>query len=155
MKSIERIVVGIDFSVYSPKVLEYAVDIAGRTSAEIIAVNVINKPRIEDTLKEIHDEDSWKQILDNYLDDELKKRTLKMNEFTAQWVPKGLSLKTIIRSGVPFEEILKVVDDEHSDFLVMNSRGRTDFQDYMFGTTAEKIFRYSPVSVLSLNLMKE
>lgn len=155
MKSIKRIVVGIDFSVYSPKVLEYAVDIAGRTSAEIIAVNVINKPRIEDTLKEIHDEDSWKQILDNYVDDELKKRTLKMNELTAQWVPKGVSLKTIIRSGVPFEEILKVVDDEHSDFLVMNSRGRTDFQDYMFGTTAEKIFRYSPVSVLSLNLMKE
>ena len=154
MKNIKRIVVGVDFSVYSPKVLEYAAESADRISAEIVAVNVINKRRIEETITATHDEDLFKQILESYVKDETEKRKIKMDDLIDQWVPKTVSFRTIIRSGVPFEEILKVVDEENADLLVISSRGRTDFQDYMFGTTAEKIFRYSPVSVLSLNLMK-
>ena len=38
MKIIKRIVVCIDFSVYSADLLEYAAGVAERTSAEIIAV---------------------------------------------------------------------------------------------------------------------
>ena len=154
MKNIKRIVVGIDFSVYSPEILEYAAECADRMSADIIAVNVINKKRIEDTITATQDEDVFKQILESYVNDETKKRKIKMDDLIEQRVPKTVSFTTIIRSGVPFEEILDVVDDEKADLLIISSRGRTDFQDYMFGTTAEKIFRYSPVSVLSLNLMK-
>ena len=43
MEILKRIVVAIDFSVYSPQILEYAGELAERTSAEIIAVNIINK----------------------------------------------------------------------------------------------------------------
>jgi nucleotide-binding universal stress UspA family protein len=153
MISIQRIVVGIDFSSYSSRVLEYAAKSAERMSSEIIAVNVINKRQIEDTLTVIHDEEMSQQIMESYVNDETEKRKIKMNALTKKIVPKGVSYRTVITSGVPFEEILKVIDDEGADLLIVSSRGRTNFQDYMFGTTAEKVFRYCPVSVLSLNLM--
>lgn len=155
MNSIKRIVVGVDFSVNSPRVLKYAAESAERMSAEIVAVNVINQRRMRDTMTVIHDEVMCRQIMESYVNDETEKRKVKMNALINSWVPKEVSYRTIIRTGMPFEEILKVIDDEDGDLLVISSRGRTDFQDYMFGTTAEKLFRHSPVSVLSLNLMDE
>lgn len=155
MNNIKRIVVGVDFSVYSPRVLKYAAESAERMSAEIFAVNVINQRRIRDTMTVIHDEEKCRQIMESYMNDETEKRKIKMNALINSWVPKEVSYRTIIRTGMPFEEILKVVDDEDANLLIISSRGRTNFQDYMSGTTAEKLFRYSPVSVLSLNLMDE
>ena len=155
MNNIKRIVVGVDFSAYSPRILKYAAESAERMSAEIVAVNVINQRRIKDTITVIHDEKVRKQIMESYVTDETEKRKIKMNSLINSLVPKEVSYRTIIRTGIPFEEILKVVDDEDANFLIISSRGRTNFQDYMFGTTAEKLFRYSPVSVLSLNLIDE
>jgi K+-sensing histidine kinase KdpD len=47
MKSIKRMVVGIDFSIYSERGIEYAAWAAERDFAEIVAVSVINKRQIE------------------------------------------------------------------------------------------------------------
>ena len=153
MKTIKRIVVGVDFSVYSPEILECAAGVAERTSSEIVAVSIISNRRIEDILTAVKDEHLARKILRKFIKDETKRRIENLKTLISQWVPKQVSTRTIIRPGVPYEEILKVVDDENADILVINSRGRTKFQDYMFGTTAEKIFKHSPVSVLSLNLM--
>jgi PAS domain S-box-containing protein len=48
--------------------------------------------------------------------------------------------------------IIRIVEEEDADLLVINSKGRTNFQDYMYGATSEKIFGHCPVSILSLNL---
>jgi len=155
MNRIKRIAVGVDFSVYSPRVLKYAAESAERMSAEIIAVNVFNQRRMKEAIGMIHDEETCRKIMDTYVNDEMEKRNIKMNALINSSMPKEVSYRTIIRTGMPFEEILKVIDDEDANLLIISSRGRTDFQDYMFGTTAEKLFRHAPVSVLSLNLIDE
>lgn len=154
MKIIKRIVGCVDFSVYSPDILEYAAVVAERTSAEIVVVHVINKRLIESLKNELHESEYSSISLEKFTDDERRKRSLLLDDLISQWVPNKIATKTIIRIGVPFEEILKVVDEEEADLLVISSKGRTNFQDYMFGTTAEKIFRHSLVPVLSLNLRK-
>ena len=154
MQLIKRIVVGVDFSNYTPMILEYAAGIAERNAAELVAVNVINKARIDDVVAEIDDEKLTKEVMAKFINDEIEKRTVKIGDLLGQWVPKNVVARAVIRSGVPFEEILEVVDEEDADLLVMSSRGRTNFQDFMFGTTAENLFRYCPVSILSLNLLQ-
>lgn len=152
MEILKRIVVAIDFSVYSPQILEYAAELAERTSAEIIAVNIINKKLFENVEKEFDDDYLYKFSLEKFIDDETERRIENLDALISQWVPKQVPTRRIIRGGVPFEEILKIVDEEGADLLIINSKGRTNFQDYMYGTTSEKIFGHSPVSVLSLNL---
>jgi nucleotide-binding universal stress UspA family protein len=154
MKNIQRIIVCIDFSIYSPEIIEYAAGVAERNSAEIVAVNVINQRLIESLKKEFAVSDFHTFSLDKFIADEIRKRTLNLDDLIKKYVSDNIPTRISIKSGVPYEEILKVVDDENADLLVISSKGRTNFHDYMFGTTAEKIFRHSPVSVLSLNLRK-
>jgi len=152
MKTIQRIVAAIDFSVYSQKILECAAGVAERNSAEIVAVNIINKRLFQSIQKEFDDDHLCVFSLDKFILDETRNRTKNLQDMLTKWVPKHLPNKIVIRGGVPFEEILKVVDEEDADLIVVNSKGRTNFQDYMYGTTSEKIFTHSPVSILSLNL---
>ena len=152
MENIHKIIVGIDFSIYSARIIQYAAGIAERNQAELIAVSVINKRQI-DYIKEIcKHQDPGTITLEKFINDETRRRTVNIEELVRQWVPKNVATRTIIRSGVPFEEILQAVDDEDADLVVISSKGRTNFKDYMFGTTSEKIFRHCPVSLLSLNL---
>ena len=152
MKTIKKIAVGVDFSVYSKEILKYAAGIANLYPAEIIAVNVINRRQIEYLDAEMNSEDPETFSSKKFISDETEKRAAELAEMIAQWVPKSVPSQIVIRSGVPYEEILMVVNDEKVDLLVINSKGRSTFRDYMFGTTAEKIFRHCPVSLLSLNL---
>jgi nucleotide-binding universal stress UspA family protein len=153
MKNIKKIVVPIDFSEYSPQILEYASGVATRNLAEIVAVNVLDKRQIENVTTVLNYGSNIFSV-EKYLDDETRWRRNQLDDLVSRWVSEQVPTKTRIISGAPFEEILKVLDDEKADLLIINSKGRTDFQDYMYGTTSEKIFRHSPVSVLSLNLRK-
>jgi nucleotide-binding universal stress UspA family protein len=152
MKTIKRIVVGIDFSSYAQRIMEYGAGIAERNMAELIAVNVINKRQIDYIKTVCKDEDPNVFSLTKLINDETARRNHKMDDLIRQCVPTTVSTRPIIMVGVPFEEILDVVDNEHADVVVISSKGRTNFHDYIFGTTSEKIFRHCPVPVLSLNL---
>lgn len=152
MTNIKTIVVPIDFSEYSPRILECSAEVAKRNSAEIVAVHVIDKCQI-DTLKTVSNYSNPNTFsVEVFLNEETKRLMDELNNLVNQWVEKQVTTKTLIKSGVPYEEILRVVDDEKADLLVINSKERTSFEDYIFGTTSEKIFRHSPVSILSLNL---
>lgn len=151
---INRIIAAIDFSIFSPRILEYASELAASTSAELIAVNVINQKLVESIEKVFNEEHPDSFSAARFLSDETAKRTLNLADLLNIWVAKDVRTRTIIRHGVPFEEILRVVDSEEADLLVMNSKGRTNLTAYLFGTTAEKAFRHCSVPVVSLNLRK-
>ena len=152
MTNIKRVVVGLDFSIFSSRVLEYAASIAKRNMAELIVVCVIDQKEIDYIKTVCEHEDPAIITLEKFIDDESRKRTHSAETLTRELVPKQVPVRIIVMLGVPYEEILKVVDTEKADLVVMSSKGRTNFHDYMFGTTSEKIFRHCPVSVLSLNL---
>ncbi len=152
MGNIRKIIVGIDFSIYSARIMEYAGGLAERNQAELIAVSVINKRQI-DYIKEVcKHQDPGTITLEKFINDESRRRTVNIEDLVRQWVPKSVATRAVIRNGVPFEELLQAVSDEDGDLVVISSKGRTNFKDYMFGTTSEKIFRHCPVSLLSLNL---
>ena len=52
--------------------------------------------------------------------------------------------------GIPFESILKAVETEDIDLVVMANKGRGNISRVLFGSAAEKVFRHSPVPVVSV-----
>jgi nucleotide-binding universal stress UspA family protein len=55
----------------------------------------------------------------------------------------------IIKIGHPVEKLLKIALEENVDLMVMGVKGRTDLEHVLVGSVAEKVFRRSPVPILS------
>ena len=66
---------------------------------------------------------------------------------------EGVNVGRMIAVGVPFVEILKIARDLDLPLIVMGVRGRsTPPEDFLFGSTAEKVLRLARVPVLCVPL---
>mgnify|MGYP002640432660 CR=1 FL=1 len=147
MSKINKILACVDFSEYSLMVLEYAVELAKGSETQIIVFNVINQSdiiRIEMAgghfVNAINGEDYIKnQKKDRY---EKMKAIINENFFNEK---SKMSMK--IEIGVPFESIIKEVETEDIDLIVIANKGRGNISRVLFGSAAEKVFRHSPVPV--------
>lgn len=150
-RNIKKILVAIDFSVYSRPTLEYAQEIARNTNARLVAFNVINQIEIDAVKKEINSKYPDTFALAKHLPYEIGRRELKMEALIKQVfgsAPPPVEIR--IGHGRPHVEILKAIDREEADLLVFGPKGRSNLNEYLFGSVAEKLFRHSPVPVMSL-----
>lgn len=142
--TIKKVLVPIDFSDYSKSALKYAVNFAKSFNADIILVYVV-EPIIyppdfsmgQIAMPSINTE--W----DDRAKDELAK--LAKNEIT------GVnSVKTIIKTGKPFVEIIETAKEENADLIIIATHGHSGVEHILFGSTAEKVVRKAPCPVLTL-----
>ncbi len=148
MDDIKAVMVACDFSQYTASVASYAVGLTRRLGAQLVIVNVINQrdvyaaQKIEREFPAFSVPDYWSRQ---------KEERLKMMEnVVVECGGSDLKAKKIIRMGVPFKELLQVVETEEIDLLVMGTKGRGDLVGTIFGSTAEKVFRRCPVPLLSI-----
>jgi len=59
-----------------------------------------------------------------------------------------------IFSGDPAAEILKTIDSEAVDLVVMGTHGYKGLEQAIFGSVARKVVKNSPVPVLTINPYK-
>jgi nucleotide-binding universal stress UspA family protein len=59
-----------------------------------------------------------------------------------------------IVSGDPATEILKMIDSEGIDLVIMGTHGRKGLQHVIFGSVAENVVKKSPVPVMVVNPYK-
>lgn len=59
-------------------------------------------------------------------------------------------VSAVQRTGKAFLEILAVARQEQTDMIVMGTHGRTGLHHMLIGSTAEKVVRMAPCSVLTV-----
>ena len=141
---IKKVLVPIDFSDYSKSALKYAVNFAKSFNADIILVYVV-EPIIyppdfsmgQIAMPSINTE--W----DERAKDELSK--LAKNEIAG-----ANSVKTVIKTGKPFVEIIETAKEEDADLIIIATHGHSGVEHILFGSTAEKVVRKAPCPVLTL-----
>ena len=161
MKKFSKIMAGCDFSEYSKETLEYAASLAEKCQAELIIVNVINQREV-DTLLKVADktlhrtvEKNVEKLTDDYVKREIEKRTRQMEQLIEKTGCAHLSIKKIVRIGIPFQELTRATEDEGADLIVVGSKGRGNLAGILFGSCAEKVFRHCQVPVLSVRHKKK
>jgi nucleotide-binding universal stress UspA family protein len=61
-----------------------------------------------------------------------------------------LNVKTIIKTGKPFIEIIETATEEDVDLIIIATHGHSGVEHILFGSTAEKVVRKAPCPVLTL-----
>jgi nucleotide-binding universal stress UspA family protein len=59
-------------------------------------------------------------------------------------------LMTVVRQGVPYEEILKYQSENNFDLIVIASHGRSGIAKYLMGSVATKVVNGAKCEVLVL-----
>jgi nucleotide-binding universal stress UspA family protein len=147
MNAFKKILVAVAFSRYTPTLLAYASEMAQNLNAELLVANVINIRNIEaissvESMGYSVDTEAYRKSLEEERRNEIQK-LLKDLPVAPEKV------RVIFKVGHPFEKLLQMVQEEGVDLVVMGLKGRTDLEHVLLGSVAEKMFRHSPVPVLS------
>jgi nucleotide-binding universal stress UspA family protein len=148
MKTIKKVMAAIDLSEYSGDILNYAGTLAKCMKNELIIINVINNRDIAVLQKAAMETDAFsvKEWLKRQKEERLRLIEGLIEETGCSHLPN----KIVFREGVPFRELLKTIETEDIDLVVMGAKGRSNLTGVLAGSTAEKMFRRSSVPLLSV-----
>jgi len=141
---IKKVLVPIDFSDYSKSSLRYAVNFAKQFNAEIFLVYVVEPV--------IYPPDfSMGQIAIPSVNAEWDERAREeLKNLAKTEIPEGVKVKTILKNGKPFLEIIDTASEENIDLIIIATHGHSGVEHILFGSTAEKVVRKAPCPVLTL-----
>lgn len=150
MKTVNRILVAVDFSDFSLTSVQYAADLARDVGAELVLTNVINERDVAMMRKVAVEAPAFS--VETYLRERKNERLERFQDLISKASCSDLHVTTSVRVGIPHEELLKEIDEKKADLLVMATKGRSNLVDTLVGSCAQKMFRRSPVPLLSIRV---
>jgi len=146
MPKVNKILVAICFSEYCADTFTYAAQLALQLQAELMVANVIN-------VRDVHaigtiESMGYAVSAASYVEAIKEERKNQLLHIIADSGFPKEKIKSVFRVGHPFDELIKMVEEENIDLVVTGSKGRSDHPRLLVGSVAERMFRHSPVSVL-------
>jgi nucleotide-binding universal stress UspA family protein len=147
VSDIRKILVPVTFSEFSEELIEYAVGVARPLSAEIVFMNVIDQRDIQ----AVQTITSFGYEVDetHYIQEVEKQRIGILEERLNRINYPDDKMRVVFKKGRPAAVLLKFAIDEKMDLIIMDVKGKSEIVHALSGSVAEKMFRYSPVPVLS------
>lgn len=147
----QKILLPTDGSKYAEKAAKHAIWIAGHSDAELIALNVVDTSSLvglpaEDLtvrVSEILREEGEKAL------DTISNLIEKLEK--EEGYEKGVKLVKRSEEGSPADVILKIVEDEYIDLIVMGTSGKHGLDRFLLGSVTEKVVRSAKVPVLAVH----
>lgn len=147
MENIHKILVAVGFSEYCPRTFEMAVSLARKYDSTLVAVHVINVRAVE-AVSSVESMGYPVSSVD-YIKSVEQERLEELKRYVRDTGCSEKRVKIVLRVGNPFDQIMKVIREEQVDLVVMGTQGRSNLPNVLVGSVAEKIFRHSPVTVVS------
>ena len=148
MVKIEKILFPSELREYSLKILPYVLSMSEKYNSKIYLLHVI-----EDFAK-------WGGFyiphisLDIYQKEAMEAAEKFMDKVCEQQMQGCPNFERRICSGDPAAEILKTIDSEAIDLVVMGTHGYKGLEHAIFGSVAEKVVKNSAAPVLTISPYK-
>ncbi len=138
------ILVPIDFSEFSEKAFFKALGISKPYSAKIRVLHVVMSLPLK-VGDYWFDEPAVKRIQDDIEKGSREEIVNFINKFPEA---KGISIEVDVKSGVPYEQIVKDAEEKGVELIVMASHGKTGIKEHLLGGTADRVIRHATCDVL-------
>lgn len=145
----KSILVPTDFSTEANNALDFAIQLAKITDAQIKLLHVVELP--SGSFKVTGDIYAGNDTLDNVYTIQLI-NTIKANlqELEQKVAEKGVSVVTKMEKGNVYRHISRDITEEETDLIVMGSKGATGWKEVLIGSNAERVIRNSHVPVFTI-----
>ncbi|MCP4338570.1 MAG: universal stress protein [Desulfobulbaceae bacterium] len=158
MVDIKKILVAVDFSGNSDKLLQEAIYFAKKCDATIVIVFVLENfikgrefyfPYI---LLPEKDEEELKRMPIPELESLMRQRAEEeMESLVKKNMEPAITCKTTLLIGEVAEEIAKYAEQEAIDLILMGTHGYKGFNELILGSEAHKVLRNAPCLVMTDN----
>jgi nucleotide-binding universal stress UspA family protein len=130
---IKQILVATDDSEPAKKAVSYAIDLAGKLQATIVAINVVDVPSIIE-MQSIPGEVSPTHLIEPFEDYMNQVGTTIMGRIEASCREKGIRFKGLVKTGHPIEKIITTAQEIGADLIILGSRGRGALGSVLLGS---------------------
>jgi nucleotide-binding universal stress UspA family protein len=140
----KTILIPFDFSEYALPALQSAKKIAAKAPVQLISVTVIPSQIDWDLLPE----KARKTYPD--LQEELDETSARIPEYLKMMSFSKNEIMVIVKIGVPAEQILRVIDAQQADLVVLGTYGKGFSEGKFIGSTLQNVLRNAPCPVLAV-----
>ncbi len=140
----KTILIPFDFSEYALAALQSAKKIAAKAPVQLISVTVIPSQIDWDLLPE----KARKTYPD--LQEELDETSARIPEYLKMMSFSKNEILVIVKIGVPAEQILRVIDAQQVDLVVLGTYGKGFSEGKFIGSTLQNVLRNAPCPVLAV-----
>jgi nucleotide-binding universal stress UspA family protein len=135
-----RILVTTDFSEGTPDALAYAFSVAQENESRVTLLHVLH--------------DVSADLSGKYRDSLINGVRKQLEELVPPEARNWCDIVTCVETGTPYRIILRELEDEKIDLLVMNIHGKGMLDRALLGSTAERVVRAAPCPVMMIPPMK-
>ena len=137
-----NIVLPIDFSEATDKLLEGALKFAKETRGKICLIHVAPAD-IGFVIG-----DMGFQYFPEVEQNEIKEELLRLNNLQQKVIAHDVDCEHMLKQGVAGDIILEYAKEKNAGYIVMGSHGRSNMYDVFVGSLTKELTRRSPIPVL-------
>ena len=146
MEDIRRILAVSWMTQYCQRTVHYAVSLAAKYGTELFVIHVVdtlwsqgwNLPTMSQEESRAKEMERIQSELDNVIGKETK---------------GDVKIKKIIKEGDPVEEIMKVIEEEKIDLVILRAHEEGRIERFLVGGSNDAIIRKMPCSVFLVNIV--
>jgi nucleotide-binding universal stress UspA family protein len=144
----KNILFATDFSEGSDFAFKAALSIARKFDSKLIVLHIINEPVDLRGFYVPH-------ISFDKLEEEIEQGAEKlMEKFCRDHMGDFANFESYVLPGIPYDEIIKKAQEYNVNLIVLGTHGRTGLDHVLFGSTAEKVVRKSPIPVMTIRIQE-
>jgi nucleotide-binding universal stress UspA family protein len=139
-----NILCAVDFATLSLRAVEYSLSLAQESGGGLTLFNA---------LEWFSEEPGWESTISvadyrSQMEEQVKAR---LDEIVPADVRNWCDVKTVVRSGKPYRELLALAKETSADLIVMGVRGRNPLDLMLFGSTTQHVVRHAECPVLTIS----
>jgi nucleotide-binding universal stress UspA family protein len=152
MIRIQRVLVPVDFSEYTEKVIRYGAEISRDRSSKLYFLHVIDQ-RIIDAAQELNItaySGDFVKTVNKLVQD---REDLLHRQVPQDWIA-GIEAEFLIRRGRPADEIIAAAKEQEIDLIILGSRGKSALSSLLVGSVARNVVNHAPCPVLVVKVLE-